>query len=81
MAIQLISDQINNTRMGFLSFFCPKNVIQRKRIENNLNPSFSVRHMILALDKLPPGRAYLNPHTDKTSLLNIFEKRNRVNIS
>lgn len=65
MELELI---IINTKMGFLSFFHPKNRME-KRIEKNLNPLFSVRHMVLALDKLPPGRACLHPHMDKTNIL------------
>ena len=54
-------------KMGFLSFFFPKN---RKRIEKNLNPNplFLVRYMILALDKLLPSIAYLYPHMNNTNV-------------
>ena len=69
---------VNNIRkMGFLSFFCPKNRMKRKRIEKNLNPLFSVRHMVLALDELPLGRACLHPHMDRT---NIFKKIAKINM-
>ncbi len=61
--------------MSFLSFFCPKND-KRKRIEKNLNPSFSVRRMILALDRLPSGRAYLHPHMDRTKIFKTMTKGN-----
>lgn len=69
---------INIAKMGFLSFFCPKNRMKRKRIEKNLNPLFSVRLMVLALDKLPPGRACLHPHTDRTNIFNKLEKKNMI---
>lgn len=64
--------------MSFLSFLCPKND-KRKRIEKNLNPSFSVRRMILALDKLPSGRAYLHPHTDKTNIFKTMNEKKYIN--
>jgi len=75
MELELI---IKNTKMGFLSFLRPKNRMKRKRIEKNLNPLFSVRHMVLALDKLPPGRAYLHPHMDRTKVLKKIVKINMV---
>jgi len=74
MELELI---INNTKMGFLSFFYPKNRME-KRVEKNPNPLFLVRHMVLALDKLPPGRAYLHPHMDRTKVLKKIVKINMV---
>ena len=75
MELELI---IKNTKMGFLSFLRPKNRMKRKRIEKNLNPLFSVRHMVLALDKLPPGRACLHPHMDITNILKKIVKINMI---
>ena len=59
------------TRLGFLSFSFPKN----KGLRNS-QPLFSVHHVVLALDKLLPSRAYLHPHTDKQKYFNKFEKSN-----
>jgi len=70
--------KINIAKMGFKSFFSPKNRMKRKRIETNLNPLFSVRHMILALDKLLPSRACFHPHTDRTSIFKKIVKKNMI---
>ncbi len=70
-----IEQNINNIKMGFFSFSALKIEI-KKRIEIILNPLFSVRLMILALDKLLPSRACLHPHTDKSRIdKNIFIKK------
>ena len=73
-----IEKNINSIKMGFFSFFSPKNR-EKKRIEKILNPLFSVCLMILALDKLLPSRACLHPHMDKTKIgENIFTKNNLI---
>ena len=64
----------NITKMGFSSFFLPKN---RKRIEKNPNPLFLVRYMILALNKLLPSRACFHPHMNTT---NILKKNEQINM-